>query len=44
MLVLLGSQERSENEYETLLSGSGFTLNRVVGTTELLSIIEAVPT
>jgi hypothetical protein len=41
MLVLLGSQERTEDEYRALLSRSGFALTRVVPTTELLSVIEA---
>jgi hypothetical protein len=44
MMVLLGSQERTEDEYASLLGRSGFTLNRIAFTpTELVNIIEADP-
>jgi hypothetical protein len=43
-MVLLGSQERTEDEYASLLGRSGFTLNRIAFTpTELVNIIEADP-
>ena len=43
MLVLLGSQERTLEEYAGLLKQAGFRLTRVVPTREYLSIVEAVP-
>jgi hypothetical protein len=43
MLVLLGSRERTEDEYRALLHGAGLTLTRVIPTREYLSIVEARP-
>jgi hypothetical protein len=43
MLVLLGSRERTEEEYRALLHGAGLTLTRVIPTREYLSIVEARP-
>lgn len=44
MMVLLGSQERTEEEYRTLLERSGFRLNRIALTpTDLVNVIEAEP-
>jgi len=42
MLVLLGGRERTESEYASLLSKSGFRLTRVVPTSSASSIAEAV--
>jgi hypothetical protein len=43
MLVMLGSQERTVEEYTALLRRARFELVRVVPTQEPLSIVEAVP-
>ena len=43
MLVFPGGQERTEAEYKVLLEKAGFRLNRVVPTTSVVSIVEAVP-
>jgi SAM-dependent methyltransferase len=43
MMILLGSQERTEDEYRALLRRSGFRLARVVPATSLLNVIEADP-
>jgi hypothetical protein len=43
MLTLLGGQERTEEEYKSLLHKAGFRLNIVVPTGSPLSIIEGVP-
>jgi hypothetical protein len=43
MLIVFGSQERTEEEYENLLRESGLRLDKVVPTGTHLSIIEAVP-
>lgn len=43
MMVLLGSQERTEEEYRALLERSRFRLARVVPVTWLLNVIEADP-
>jgi hypothetical protein len=43
MLVMLGSQERTVEEYTALLRQAQFELVRVVPTQEPLSIVEAVP-
>jgi hypothetical protein len=43
MLVMLGSQERTVEEYTTLLRQAQFELVRVVPTQEPLSIVEAAP-
>lgn len=42
MLVIPGGQERTEPEYDALLGKAGFRLNRVVPTTSVVSIVEAV--
>lgn len=43
MLVVAGSQERTADEYSRLLERAGFTLIRVLPTTEAASIVEAAP-
>ena len=43
MLVVLGSQERTEREYRALLHQAGFELTRVVPTRSAMSLIEGVP-
>ncbi|MBV9597226.1 MAG: hypothetical protein JOZ87_10200 [Chloroflexi bacterium] len=43
MLLVPGGQERTENEYRTLLDKAGFRLTRVVPTRTSASIIEAIP-
>lgn len=43
MMVLLGSQERTEEEYKELLQRSGFRLARIVPVNWLLNVIEANP-
>ncbi len=43
MMVVVGSQERTVDEYSRLLDTAGFRLVRVVPTTEPASVIEAVP-
>jgi hypothetical protein len=43
MLVIPGGQERTEAEYSALLGKAGFQLRRVVPTTSVVSIVEAVP-
>jgi hypothetical protein len=43
MLVLPGGQERTEKEYAALLGKAGFRLRRVVPTTSVVSVVEAVP-
>ena len=42
MLVFPGGQERTEAEYASLLSKAGFRLTRVVPTTSVVSVVEAV--
>lgn len=42
MLAIPGGQERTEEEYRTLLSKAGFRLTRVVPTASAVSVIEAV--
>jgi O-methyltransferase len=42
MLVALGGQERTEEEYGTLLEKAGFHLTRVVPTHSTVSVVEAV--
>jgi hypothetical protein len=44
MLVLPGGQERTEEEYATLLGKAGFRLSRVVPTESAVSVVEALPT
>jgi O-methyltransferase domain len=43
MMVLLGSQERAEEEYASLFERAGFRLARVVPVTWWLNVIEAEP-
>ena len=43
MLVIPGGQERTESEYDSLLTKAGFRLNRVVPTESVVSIVEAIP-
>ena len=43
MLVMPGGQERTEDEYASLLNEAGFQLTRVVPTGSAVSIVEAVP-
>ncbi len=43
MLTVPGGQERTEQEYRTLLDKAGFKLTRVVPTDSAVSIVEAVP-
>jgi O-methyltransferase domain len=43
IMLLLGSgRERTEEEYRYLLSSTGFEMTRVIPTSSMLSIIEAV--
>jgi hypothetical protein len=44
MLVLLGGRERTEEEYQRLLQGGGFRLDRVIPTHSPFSVIEATRT
>ncbi|HSU55102.1 MAG TPA: methyltransferase, partial [Candidatus Dormibacteraeota bacterium] len=44
MMVGPGGQERTEQEYSTLLAKAGFRMTRVIPTESAVSIIEAVPT
>jgi hypothetical protein len=43
MLVTVGGQERTEQEYRTLLDVAGLALARVIPTNSPLSLLEAVP-
>jgi hypothetical protein len=43
MMVFPGGQERTEAEYDALLGRAGFRLRRVIPTTSVVSIVEAVP-
>lgn len=43
MMVIVGAQERTVEEYTRLLERAGFRLVRVVATTEPASILEAAP-
>ena len=42
MLILLGGQERTLEQYSALLCQVGLKLERIIPTSELVSIIEAV--
>jgi len=44
MLVVAGGQERTTDEYRSLLSAAGFDLTRTVATASDVFVIEAVPT
>jgi O-methyltransferase domain len=43
MLMALGGQERTQQEYRTLLDRAGFRLTRVVPTSSPSSVVEAIP-
>jgi len=43
MLVVPGGQERTEAEYDLLLSKASFRLSRVVPTDSVVSVVEALP-
>ncbi len=43
MLVMAGGQERTEQEYGTLLGKAGFRLARVVPTESAVGVVEAIP-
>ncbi len=43
MLVLTGGRERTQEEFTSLLSSSGFTLKRFLPIEQLIYIVEAVP-
>jgi hypothetical protein len=43
MLVVLGGQERTENEYAALFRTAGLGLARVIPTRSPMSLIEGVP-
>jgi len=43
MLVMSGGQERTEQEYSTLLGKAGFRLTRIVPTESESSVVEAIP-
>lgn len=42
MLTLLGGRQRTEQEYEALLAGAGFVLEREIDTRAGISVLEAV--
>jgi hypothetical protein len=42
MLVLFGGRERSGREFASLLGGAGYQIERIIPTTSLFSVIEAV--
>lgn len=42
MLLVAGGRERTANEYETLLTGAGLALTRIVPTSSPASVIEGV--
>ncbi|GAA2780665.1 methyltransferase [Streptomyces showdoensis] len=44
MMVLSGGQERTAEEFRTLLDAAGFTLTRILPTASPSSVIEAIPT
>jgi C-methyltransferase len=41
MLLVLGSRERTEEQYRNLLRNSGFRMTRVVSTASPFTIVEA---
>jgi hypothetical protein len=43
MLVQTTGRERSEREYRALLEKTGFRLERVIPTSALVSLVEAIP-
>jgi len=43
MLVATGGRQRSEAEFQSLLAGAGFKLNRIVPTQARVSVIEGLP-
>ncbi len=42
MLTLLGGRQRTEQDYEALLAGAGFVLEREIDARAGISILEAV--
>jgi hypothetical protein len=42
-MMLLGGKERTEEEFRTLFTASGWKLNRVIPTASQLSVVEGVP-
>jgi len=42
MMVMPGGQERTEDEFRTLLESAGFTFSRVVPTRSIVSVVEGV--
>jgi hypothetical protein len=44
MMCLAGGEERSADEFASLLASTGFRLERVVSTTGRDSVVEAIPT
>jgi hypothetical protein len=43
MLTMCTGKERTEEQYRELLASAGLKLNCVVGTTQMVHVIEAVP-
>ena len=43
MMAMFGAQERSREQFETLLQASGFVLSRVVPTRSMFFVLEAAP-
>ena len=43
MLIMLGGQERTAEEYEKLYTKAGFKLTNIIRTGSLLDIVEGVP-
>lgn len=43
MLVMVGGRERTESEWRRLLAAGGFTLNNVIRTSGLYSLLDATP-
>jgi hypothetical protein len=43
MLTMCTGKERTEEQYRELLASAGLRLNRVVRTTQMVAVIEAVP-
>jgi hypothetical protein len=42
MLFVYGGRERTEQEYTELLTNAGLRLDRIIGTTSTLNVIQAV--
>ncbi len=43
MMGVLPGRERSEDEFATLFTAAGFTVNRVIPTYSMLAIVEGIP-